>query len=510
MKFSEQWLREWVDPKVSTEELAHQLTMAGLEVEAIEPVAAEFNHVVVALVQKVEPHPDADMLRVCQVDVGDKETLQIVCGAANVREGMKVPCAKVGAKLPGDLKIKKAKLRGVESSGMLCSEQELGLAESAEGLMELPADASVGEDIRSYLLLNDHSLELGLTPNRGDCLGVMGIAREVAVLNKLEMSGPSMAPVPATIKDTFPVKLEAENACSHYAGRVIRNINAKARTPLWMQERLRRSGLRSLGPVVDVTNYVLLELGQPMHGFDLNKLSGSIQVRFTKNTEKLTLLDGQEVTLADGTLVIADGKQAVAMAGVMGGEATAVGDETVDIFLESAYFSPEALAGQARRYGLHTDSSHRFERGVSPDLQVRAIEHATALILAIAGGEAGPVVEVKSKSHDVGRAEVRLRRKQILRILGFPIPDDEVEQILLRLGMQVVSETDGWVVIPPAFRFDISFEQDLIEELGRIFGYNNLPSTPLKGALKMAPRPEGRLSRRKLEDVLVVVASGDG
>ncbi|HEB57781.1 MAG TPA: phenylalanine--tRNA ligase subunit beta [Gammaproteobacteria bacterium] len=503
MKFSEQWLREWVDPPVSTEELAHQLTMAGLEVDAIEPVAGEFSKVVVAEVQSVEAHPDADRLRVCQVDAGQGEPLQIVCGAANVRAGLKVPCALVGATLPGDFRIKKSKLRGVASHGMLCSEQELGLAESAEGLMELPANAPVGEDIRVYLKLDDHTIELGLTPNRGDCLSIAGIARETAVLNRLTSQGPALAPVPPRHKDTLTVSLSAEAACPHYAGRIVRKVDVTAATPLWMVERLRRSGIRSLGPVVDVTNYVLLELGQPMHAFDLAKLDGNIDVRLATAGETLTLLDGQEVTLDADSLVIADDSHPVALAGIMGGADTAVSDATRDIFLESAFFDPEAMAGKARRYGLHTDSSHRFERGVSPDLQVLALERATALLVEIVGGEPGPVIEVGDAAALSQRAPVPLRLSRIPRILGHAVPEKDVEDILELLGMRLKATRDGWQVTPPAFRFDIALEQDLIEEVGRIWGYDRLTAGRPTGALMMTPRTETRVSRRSMAQALV-------
>ncbi|HKJ76983.1 MAG TPA: phenylalanine--tRNA ligase subunit beta, partial [Gammaproteobacteria bacterium] len=382
MKFSEQWLREWVDPKASTEELAEQLTMAGLEVDAVEPAAPAFEGVVVGEVVEVQPHPDADKLRVCKVAVGTDAPLDIVCGAPNVYEGMRAPTAQVGGVLPGGLKIKKAKLRGVPSQGMLCSAKELGLAENAEGLMDLPQEAPVGTGLRDYLALDDVTIELGLTPNRGDCLSIRGVAREAAVLNGMQASGPEMPPVAAVHDETFEVQVDAPADCPRYVGRVIKGVDNRAETPMWMQERLRRSGLRSLGPLVDVTNYVLLELGQPMHAFDLGRLTDGIVVRHARAGEGLTLLDGQAIELEAGSLVIADGAGPQALAGIMGGEASAVGDATRDIFLESAYFRPEAISGRARSYGLHTDSSHRFERGVRPGLQGVAMERATALILA--------------------------------------------------------------------------------------------------------------------------------
>ena len=505
MRFSEQWLREWVNPSVSTQELADQLTMAGLEVDAIEPVAGEFNNVVVAEVISLEKHPDADKLRVCQVNVGQKDTLTIVCGAANVAKGMKVPAALIGAKLPGDLKIKKSKLRGVESHGMLCSAKELGLAESAEGLLPLDEDAPVGEDIRKYLQLDDVSIELGLTPNRGDCLGIEGIAREVAVLNRYEVTPPKMPAVKAAIKDTFKVTLTASDDCPQYYGRVIRGINPAATTPLWMQEKLRRCGIRSLSAVVDVTNYVLLELGQPMHAFDLVKLYGHIDVRHATAKEKLTLLDGQSIDLLPGSLVIADAKGPVALAGIMGGEESAVSDSTTDIFLESAFFQPDCIAGKARRYGLHTDSSHRFERGVSPELQARAIERATTLLLAIAGGKAGPVIQQTVKNKLPSRQPVTLREARINRVLGTEVTKDSVSDVLVRLGMTCKSTGGQWKVTPPAFRFDISQEVDLIEEVGRIYGYGNLPVRRPQVDMVMIPAPEAKVPIRRIKQILVAL-----
>ncbi len=505
MRFNEQWLREWVNPSVETEALGHQLTMAGLEVDAIEPVAGAFTGVVVGEVLSVEPHPDADKLRVTTVNVGADEPLTIVCGAANVRPGLRVPCATIGAVLPGDFKIKKSKLRGVPSHGMLCSDKELGLAESSDGLMELPLDAPVGEDFRVYLGLDDVAIELGLTPNRSDCLCIAGIAREVGVLCDVPVTPPTIAPVAAAIDDTFSVTLTAPSACPRYVGRVVRGIDPAATTPLWMQEKLRRCGLRSLGPVVDVTNYILLELGQPMHGFDLAKLSGGIQVRMAEQGEKLELLNGSEVTLNAGSLVIADQNGPLALAGIMGGEPSSVTDATVDIFFESAFFSPEAIAGKAREYGLHTDSSHRFERGVSPAGQVDAIERATALLVAICGGQPGPLVVAEVSTHLPKRPPVRLRAERIERILGAAIPEARVTAILERLDMQVESADGEWLVTPPAHRFDIEIEVDLIEEVGRIYGYDNLPTSLPHANLHMAEQPEGLLRTLRLKEHLVAL-----
>lgn len=502
MKFSEQWLRTWVNPPVGTEELAEQLTMAGLEVDAITPVAETFHEVVVGEVLEVAPHPDADKLRVCRVDVGTGAPLQIVCGAPNVQVGMKAPTARVGAMLPGGLKIKRAKLRGIESSGMLCSARELGLFEDAEGLLALPADAPVGKDLRDYLGLEDVTIELGLTPNRSDCLSISGIARETAALNGLPFAECDAEPVTAAVASVRPVRLEAGADCPRYAGRVIEDVDPGAPTPLWMQERLRRSGLRSLGPLVDVTNYVMLELGQPMHAFDIERLSGGITVRHAAEDERLTLLDGEELALTAGSLVIADDVRPLALAGVMGGRDTGVGATTRHVFLESAYFRPEAIAGRARAYGLHTDSSHRFERGVAPDLQRRALERATRLLLEIAGGRPGPVVEETLDDQLPVRESVRLRRARIERVLGLALPDDRVETILGRLGMGVHATDEGWSVSPPAFRFDIEREEDLIEELARVHGYEAVPVTRPLARLPMAPRAEGRVGPRRVRSLL--------
>tara|TARA_R110001599_G_scaffold189660_9_gene384460 strand:- start:2450 stop:4849 length:2400 start_codon:yes stop_codon:yes gene_type:complete len=497
VKISEQWLREWVDPALSTDELAHQITMAGLEVDAVEPVAGHFSDVVVAEILQAVQHPDADKLRVCTVDAGS-ETVQIVCGAPNARAGIKVPLARVGAVLPGDFKIKKAKLRGVESRGMLCAEAELGLSDANEGLMELPVDAPVGADLRGYLQLDDHLIEIGLTPNRADCLGIAGIAREVGLLNQLPVAAASCEPVAATITDALTVTLEAPERCPRYVGRVIRNVDVSRPSPLWLQEKLRRCGLRSIDAVVDVTNYVLLELGQPMHAFDLDALHEGIVVRTARAGESLQLLDGQTVDLRPDTLVIADHRGPLAMAGIMGGEPSSVGEATRHLFLESAFFAPGHLAGEARRYGLHTDSSHRFERGVDFALQRRALERATQLILDVVGGEAGPVVETVVEAHLPERPDVVLRRARIRRLLGFELVDAEVERILTGLGLGVSALEDGWRCSIPSWRFDISIEADLLEELARVYGYNRLPVSHVQADLVIPAQPEAKLSLRSV------------
>ncbi len=503
MQFSEAWLRELANPALDTAALVEQITMAGLEVDAVTPAAAEFSGVVVGQVVSIAAHPDADKLRVCQVAVGEAEPLQIVCGASNVREGLKIPAALIGAVLPGNFKIKKSKLRGELSFGMLCSEKELGMAEDADGLMELADDAPVGMDIRDYLELNDQLIEVDLTPNRADCLSVEGIAREVALLNEMPFSAAEITPSTVEHQETLSIKVSAPDACPRYLGRLIKNVNASAATPLWMQERLRRSGLRSLGPVVDVTNYVLLELGQPLHAFDAAKLSGAIEVRMAKADEPLKLLNDQEIKANTETLVIADAEKALALAGIMGGSGSAVSDTTTDIFLECAFFSPSFMMGKSRHYGLHTDSSHRFERGVDADLQARAIERATQLIVEIAGGSVGPVTEVVAEAELPERVAITLRQKRIQRILGVDLEASVVEGILQRLGMSVTKEAEGWQVTAPGFRFDIAIEADLIEELGRVYGYNNLPQSSLLMRSALSEAPEAVLDIDQLKDVLV-------
>ncbi|CAG7856196.1 partial phenylalanyl-tRNA synthetase beta chain, partial [biofilm metagenome] len=503
MKISEAWLREFVNPAISTEELVSQLTMAGLEVDSVEPAGAVFNGVVVAEVLSTEQHPDADKLKVCRVNTGAQEPLQIVCGAANVRPGLKIPAALIGAVLPGDFKIKPAKLRGVESSGMLCSEKELGLATEANGLMELPPNAPVGKDVRDYLALNDSIIEVDLTPNRADCLSVEGIAREVALLNGLDWQ-------PAQVKDTvlnhtdiLPITVAEKMACPRYLGRLIKDVNPKAETPPWMQERLRRSGVRSLSAVVDITNFVLLELGQPLHAFDADKLTGGISVRMALQGEALALLNGQTIILDNQALVIADDKEALALAGVMGGSNTAVSDDTQNIFLECAFFTPQAIAGKARNYGLHTDSSHRFERGVDFTLQHRAIERATQLIVEIAGGNVAPINEIKHEPALPQRLPVVLRKQRIETLLGISLPDAHVIDIFTRLGMGIQQHAEGWSITPPGFRFDIAIEADLIEELARVHGYNQIPNNSMILRAEVGKATETALTLDRIKDVLV-------
>lgn len=503
MKFSEQWLRSWVSPQVSRDELVARLSMAGLEVDSVTPVAGAFSGVVVGEVLSTEQHPDADKLRVCQVSNGS-ETFQVVCGAPNVRPGLKIPFAMIGAELPGDFKIKKAKLRGVESFGMLCSASELQISDENAGLMELAADAPVGQDIRAYLGLDDVVIELGLTPNRGDCLNMSGLAREVGALYAAPVTPVAISPVAPTHDEVRPVDVLAPKACPRYLGRVVRNVDLSKPTPLWMVERLRRADVRSIDAAVDITNYVMLELGQPMHAFDLAEINGGIRVRMAEEGEKLVLLDGQEVSLRGDTLVIADHSRALAIAGVMGGEHSGVSDKTRDLFLEAAFFDTIAVAGKARSYGLHTDSSHRFERGVDWQLARQAMERATALLLEVVGGEAGPIIEAVSEADLPSVAPVILRAERIAQMLGMEMDAAEVERLLTALGLGVTSIAPGqWKVAVPSHRFDISLEVDLIEELGRLYGYNRLPVRYPQARLAPRARAESAVELPALRRLLV-------
>jgi phenylalanyl-tRNA synthetase beta chain len=504
MLVSESWLREFVKLDIDRETLLHQLTMAGLEVDGTEPAAADFSNVVVGEVVGLSQHPDADRLRVCEVSVGEPDLLQIVCGAPNVEPGMKVPTACVGAVLPGNFKIKSFKLRGVQSSGMLCSQKELGLAESSEGLMSLPASAVAGTNIREYLELDDEIIEVDLTPNRADCLSMEGVAREVAIINQIEWH-PAETKANAVEHDRqLPLYIRSPEACPRYLGRLITGIDPTAETPIWMQERLRRSGFRSLGPLVDVTNYVLMEMGQPLHAFDADKIDHGIVVRFAKQGEKVLLLNDEEVELVADTLVIADESRALALAGIMGGREAAVCDQTRNIFLECAFFSPAVIMGKARQYGLHTDSSHRFERGVDPELQMRAIERASELIVSIAGGQCGPVSESSNDAYIPNRPVIRLRPSRVEKILGVSIDRSEMSSILERLGMSVsVRDEETWQVQAPSFRFDIAIEADLIEEIGRVIGYDNIPLNDISMHSVLAKSSEARVASDLLKETLV-------
>ena len=519
MKFSENWLRELVEIKADRSTLAHALTMAGLEVEELTPLGGDLTGVVVAEIIAAEKHPEADRLQVCKVDVGQGEPLQIVCGAPNARVGIKVPLATVGAKLPGGpfqpamasgalgllpsgVVIKAAKLRGVESFGMLCSAKELGIDADASGLLELPLDAPIGQSLADYLGLPDASFELKLTANRPDCLGLVGLAHDVAALfgSAVKVSAQAIAPV--TSEARRGIRLEAGKDAPRYLGRIVEGIEPAARTPLWMAERLRRAGLRPISAVVDVTNYVMLELGQPLHAFDNDALEGNIVVRHAHDGETLKILDGSEAKLDPGFVLVADEKKGLAVAGVMGGYDSRVTDATRNIFLESAHFAPAAIMGRARKLGLHTDASHRFERGVDPQLPRRALERATELLLAIAGGNAGPVLVAENLADLPTPAAVTLRRARLKRVLGVEVADAEVTRIFTALGMQVVVTADGWQVTAPSSRFDIEREEDLIEEVARIFGYDKIPTATPAGALTLAVEPEARINELALREQL--------
>ncbi|MCE1988367.1 phenylalanine--tRNA ligase subunit beta [Enterobacter roggenkampii] len=502
MKFSELWLREWVNTTLDSDALSNQITMAGLEVDGVEPVSGAFNGVVVGEVVECGQHPNADKLRVTKVNVGGDRLLDIVCGAPNCRQGLKVAVATVGAVLPGDFKIKAAKLRGEPSEGMLCSFSELGISDDHNGIIELPLDAPIGTDIREYLKLDDNTIEISVTPNRADCLGIIGVARDVAVLNQTELNAPEIVPVEATINDVLPIQVDAADACPRYLGRVVKGINVKAPTPLWMKEKLRRCGIRSIDAVVDVTNYVLLELGQPMHAFDKDRIEGGIVVRMAKEGETLVLLDGTEAKLNADTLVIADHSKALAMGGIFGGEHSGVNDETQNVLLECAFFSPLSITGRARRHGLHTDASHRYERGVDPALQYKAMERATRLLIDICGGEAGPVIDVTNEATLPKRATITLRRSKLDRLIGHHVADAQVTDILKRLGCDVTEGQDEWKAVAPSWRFDMEIEEDLVEEVARVYGYNNIPDEPVQAGLVMGTHREAELSLKRVKTML--------
>jgi phenylalanyl-tRNA synthetase beta chain len=501
MQFPESWLRTLVDPPLSTAELCHLLTMAGLEVEECRPAAADFANVVVARILTAEKHPDADKLKLCSVDTGEHGILQIVCGAPNAAAGLVVPCALVGAKLPG-IEIKKAKVRGVESHGMLCSARELGLSEDHGGLLPLPDDAPIGQNIRSYLNLDDNLITLKLTPNRADCLSLTGIAREVAALTGAPLTLPKIEPVAPVIDDTRAVVLDAPAACPRYCGRIVRGVNSKAPTPDWMKQRIERCGVRAISALVDVTNYVMLELGQPLHAFDDGQLAGAIHVRYPKAGEQLLLLNEQTVTPTADTALIADEQKPLAMAGIMGGEHSGIADATTDLFLESAFFAPDAIAGKARALGFSSDASYRYERGVDFELQRRAIERATQLIIDICGGHPGPVVEAVAPDHLPQRTPVRLHLPRVTRVLGIELGHAQIEKLVAGMSFAYVRENDDLVVTPPSYRFDIVIEEDLIEEIARIHGYDNIPAPPPTARCEMLPLPEARRNAMQLRRLL--------
>ena len=503
MRISKQWLSEWVAVPADTAELAERLTMAGLEVDAVEKAAAPFTGVVVGEVMACEPHPDAERLKVCQVDDGGEEPLTVVCGAPNAVVGLKAPFARVGARLPGDMKIKKAKLRGVKSHGMLCSAKELEFSEESAGLMALPADAPVGMDMREWLDLDDEVIEVELTPNRSDCLGMAGVAREVGVLTGAPVTAPEISPRAADARIQLEVALEAPTACPRYCGRAVEGVDVTVSTPMWLQERLRRAGIRPLSIVVDITNYVMLELGQPLHAFDFGRIDGRIRVRQARDGESLLLLNGETVALDRQTLVIADETQAVALAGIMGGADSAVGDHTTDIFLESAFFQPAAIAGRARQYGLHTDASHRFERGVDPALAPVALERATALLVEVAGGTPGPLTHAVDEASLPVPPRVTMRPERVNAVLGTDIARDEMQETLTRLGMPPEIGPAGWQLQAPSWRFDIAREVDLIEEIARVHGYDQLPLRRLAAPATIPAEPEERVQLARQRALLV-------
>lgn len=505
MQFSEHWLRSFVNPPLDSDALGHLLTMAGLEVEESAPAAPAFSGVIVAQIVEAEKHPNADKLKLCKVDAGQDELLQIVCGAPNATTGMKVPCATVGARLPG-FEIKAAKLRGVESFGMLCSARELGLSDDHGGLLELPPDAPVGHDVRELLALDDTLFTIKLTPNRSDCLSLTGVAREVAALTGEPLALPPLEAVEPMLDDRRGIVLDAPDGCPRYCGRILRGVDAKAATPEWMKQRLQRCGVRSISALVDVTNYVMLELGQPLHAFDNAKLVGAIHVRYPREGEKVLLLNEQLVEPKADTLLIADEARALALAGIMGGEESGITLETTDVFLESAFFSPAAIAGRARSYGFVSDASHRFERGVDFELPAKALERATRLILDICGGAAGPIEEAVAPDHLPEREPVRLRPARARRLLGIELNDGAIVALLERIHLAVHRDGDALLVEPPSFRFDIEIEEDLVEEIARLHGYDAIPAVAPQGALAMLGSPE---SSRSVWDLRHLLAARD-
>ncbi len=502
MKISEKWLRDWVNPDITTDQLVETLTMAGLEVDGVECLGEELSGVVVGQIEKAEPHPEADKLQVCEVNVGESENLQIICGAPNARAGLKVAVATIGCTLPGDFKIKKAKLRGVHSFGMLCSTKELNLGEESDGIMELQDDAAIGQELIDHLGVRDIAIDIDLTPNRGDCLGIKGVATEVGVLTQTQVNPIEIKTNPVTIDDRVEINLGEPKANPRFVARIIKGVNTQAKTPEWMVARLAASDIRSIDPAVDVTNYVMIELGHPMHAFDLSHLSGAIQIRRAKANEKLVLLDDQEIQLRDDTLVVADEEKVLSMAGIMGGKFSGINNETQDLLLEVAHWDPIDIAGKARSYSLHTDASHRFERGVDYNLCVDVMERATELLLMIVGGQAGPIVDEVNQEHFPKTREILLRRASIKKVLGIEIDDKQVEDILTRLDMVFTTHSEGWQVTPPTSRFDIAIEVDLIEELVRVYGYNNIPSHKPVAEMAMIRQAENRLQRSQVAHLL--------
>lgn len=502
MKISLHWLREWVDTGDDVPALAHALTMAGLEIEGINPAGPALTGIVVGEVKSVSKHPDAEKLNVCVVSSG-REDLQIVCGAPNVRVGMKAPLALIGSKLPNGTEIRQATLRGVQSSGMLCSARELGLSEDAAGLLDLPAELKTGESLVKALGLDDTILEVNLTPNRGDCMSVEGVAREAAAARDKPLHAPQIKPVEAQINDRFAVRLEGGVGCPKFVSRIVRGVQPNAKSPFWMQERLRRVGIRPISAVVDITNYVMIELGQPMHAYDLSKLSGAIIVRFAKAGETLEMLDGKTVELTPDVLMITDERTTLGMAGVMGGEDSGINDATTDVLFEAAFFDPATVAGRGRRYGLITDASQRFERGVDPELQERTVERATQLLIDCAGGRAGPTSVTRAAQSYPAAAAIGLRHQRVQHVLGVQIDAPTVQSLLTRLGMKIAGDAKQWQVTPPSWRFDLRIEEDLIEEVARLYGFDNIPEQDAIGRDAMSPWTEKQVRNERAGDLLV-------
>jgi len=502
MKFSFNWLKRWVEIDLDVDEFSRRLTASGLEVDGVKPVTSDFEGVVAAAILDCRPHPDADKLVVCTVDAGDEKPLQIVCGAPNARAGLVAPLAREGARLGDEFEVKKVDLRGVESHGMLCSAKELGLGDDHSGLLELPGDAEIGRDLVDLLETDDFQITLDLTPNRSDCLSIRGIARDVSASCGVRFIEHESEPVPAEIDDELPIRLESPEDCPRYVGRIIKGIDGAAKSPLWIREALRRCGLRAISPVVDVTNFVLLELGQPMHAFDLARIEGEIVVRRGRPGEKLVLLDEQEVELDESVLAICDGKRPVALGGIMGGLESGVTAQTQDVLFEAAWFRPATIMGKARDYGLHTDASHRFERGVDTNIQVRAMERATELLTRIAGGSAGPVMVAESSEYLPVNGPVKVRVERLNLLLGTEISGDEAGDILRRLNMQLNQTSDGWEVVAPSSRFDIAIEEDLIEEVARIYGYDRIPEAKPTGVLSVGSAATRNVPLSRIRDVM--------
>ncbi len=496
----ESWLREMANPALSTDELAHKLTMAGLEVEGVEPVAPAFSGIVVAQIVEIAPHPNADKLRICKVDDGSGELLQIVCGAPNAAQGMKAPLARIGAVLPGNFKISKAKMRGEESFGMLCSARELGISEDHGGLLDLDPETPIGQDIRDTLQLDDNVFEIKLTPNRADCLSVYGVAREVSALTDAPLKKFDFTPVPVSIQDTLKVNVHAPDLCGRFAGRIVRGVNAKAETPEWMKKRLERAGQRSVSILVDISNYVMLELGRPTHMFDLGKIKGELNVRWAKKGESLKLLNEQTVELDDDVGIICAGEAIESLAGMMGGEATAVSLDTQDVYMEAAFWYPEAIAGRARRYKFASEASHRFERGVDFNNVVEHLEYISALVLELCGGQAGPVDDTIVNLPERKPVSMRLERCQ--KILGVKVSAEQVASIFRQLGLEFSQDAGVYTVTPPSYRFDIEIEEDLIEEVARIYGFENIPDVaPIVPAV-MLPNNETERSEHDMRHAM--------